>query len=125
MNGVSEVLKSSRIRPVVLKTDSEATVETGIARISRANWDNTGNLEELTFHHARMSNLLSSGSVSSERYFSSSDLLQPLPEPLSFNFLAITDFSLPPWVGLESWASSGCAAALGGAYRFAYSSNNC
>jgi hypothetical protein len=79
MNGVRDVLKSSRILPDVLKTDSEATVDTEIGSTSRAKRDNTGNLEEFTFHHPKISNLLSSGSVSSARYFSSSDLMLPPP----------------------------------------------
>jgi hypothetical protein len=37
INGVREVRKSSRMRPLVLKADSDAIVEIGIARTSRAN----------------------------------------------------------------------------------------
>jgi hypothetical protein len=36
MKGVREVRKSSKIRPLVLKIDSEATVDIGITRISWA-----------------------------------------------------------------------------------------
>jgi hypothetical protein len=36
MNGVRELRKSSRMRPLVLNADSEATDEIGIARTSRA-----------------------------------------------------------------------------------------
>jgi hypothetical protein len=36
VKGVREVRKTSKIRPLVLKTDSEATVDIGIARISWA-----------------------------------------------------------------------------------------
>jgi hypothetical protein len=36
MKGVREVRKSSEIHPLVLKTDSEATVDIGISRISWA-----------------------------------------------------------------------------------------
>jgi hypothetical protein len=36
MKGVKDVLKSSRTRPLVENADSEATVDIGIAKTSRA-----------------------------------------------------------------------------------------
>jgi hypothetical protein len=69
MKGVKDVLKSSRTRPPVENADSDATVEIGIARTSRAKHANTGNLDELTFHQANMSNFGPSSSGSSARNY--------------------------------------------------------
>jgi hypothetical protein len=44
INGVRELRKSSKICPLVLNADSEATVEIGIASTSRAKRDKIGNL---------------------------------------------------------------------------------
>ncbi|KAF5951936.1 hypothetical protein HYC85_009880 [Camellia sinensis] len=54
--GASELRNGSSIRPPVLKADSEATVETGIANTSRAMSDNTLYFVALTFHYSKMSN---------------------------------------------------------------------
>jgi hypothetical protein len=42
MSGLNHRLHSSRILPVVLKTDSKDTVETGIDKTSLANIERTG-----------------------------------------------------------------------------------
>ena len=57
--GDRELRKGSSILPPVLKADSEATVEMGIANTSRANWENAGYFEELAFHQANISNVTS------------------------------------------------------------------
>ena len=75
VNGVREVRKSSKIRPLVLKADSDATVETGIASTSRAKWAKTGSLGALSFHQTRMSIFLFLSSVSSLRYLSRCSLI--------------------------------------------------
>ncbi|GKD53381.1 hypothetical protein Tco_1286768, partial [Tanacetum coccineum] len=48
--GVRELLNASNTLPLVLNTDSEATVEMGIARTSLTSKDSMGNLGLLTFH---------------------------------------------------------------------------
>jgi hypothetical protein len=50
MNGVKELRKSSRMRPLVLNADSEAIVEIGIASTSQAKRDKIGNLCSDGFH---------------------------------------------------------------------------
>ena len=55
MNGVSEVRKSSKIRPLVLKAASEATDEMGMACTSRAKCAKMGNRAAFTFHHLAQS----------------------------------------------------------------------
>ena len=47
---VNELLKGSRMRPLVEKADSEATVDIGIASTSSAILESTLYLLELTFH---------------------------------------------------------------------------
>ena len=64
VNGDKELLKSSRTRPLVLKADSEATVDMGIANISLAMHERIGKRGELHFHQERMSKPLTSSSVS-------------------------------------------------------------
>ncbi|KAI8560976.1 hypothetical protein RHMOL_Rhmol04G0298600 [Rhododendron molle] len=51
INGESELQNRSSTRPPVLKADSEAMVDTGIANTSRATWDKIGYLLELFFYH--------------------------------------------------------------------------
>lgn len=91
--GVSELLKSSRTRPPVLKADSEATVEIGIAKRSRAMRDSIGNLLALPFQYLRMSNPSLSSSLSSEKYLSSSDLVVAFAHPRFLSFSAIIDLN--------------------------------
>src|SRR6185437_1475250 len=85
------------MRPPVLKADSLATVEIGMASTSRAKLDNIGNLVDCPFHQVRISNFLQSSSHSSAKYLSNSvllPLLQLLVVPLfSFIFFAILVFN--------------------------------
>ena len=54
--GLKELLNESKIRPLVLKTDSDATVDIGIARISLAMKDKMLYLLALSFHQSNISN---------------------------------------------------------------------
>jgi hypothetical protein len=58
----------------VLKADSEATVETGTAKMSRVNRDIIGNFPAFNFHQERISKSASRlvGSTGSDRYSSNS-----------------------------------------------------
>ena len=77
--GDSELWNESKTRPPVLKVDSDAIVETGIANTSRAIWERTWYLEEFIFHHIKMSKSSTSGSSEdSNKYLSNSDLLSTL-----------------------------------------------
>jgi hypothetical protein len=51
--GVKELPESSRIRQLVLKADSEATVEMGIVDMSCANFERARKQTELHFHQVR------------------------------------------------------------------------
>jgi hypothetical protein len=73
MNGVRELLKSSKTRPPVLTADSDATVEMGMDRTLCAKHAIIGNQEEYSFHQSKISNLLVCGSTYLARYFSNSD----------------------------------------------------
>ena len=53
--GDSELRNESKTRPSVLKADSNAIAEIGIANTSRAIWKRTRYLEEFIFHHIKMS----------------------------------------------------------------------
>lgn len=124
MNGVRELLNSSKTRPPLLKADYDATSDIGIAKTSLAKCDKTGNLQELNYHHSRMSNLLLPSSFSSERHFSSSDLLALSPRVLVLIFLASKDFiKLVPQASGSCVSLDGCTLLLG-AYIFPHSSNN-
>jgi hypothetical protein len=72
--GVSELLKSSSVLPLALKADSDATVEIGTTKRSRAMRANIGNLVALSFQYLRISNPFLSSSLSCDKYLSSSDL---------------------------------------------------
>ena len=97
MNGVSEVLNSFRMRPLVLNADSEATVDTRTANTSWAILANIGNLAALSYHHFRMLKSSLFTSFSSCRYFSYSDLLMlASPSPPTLNFLFIRDTNFLP-----------------------------
>ena len=52
--GVKELLNGSRMHPPVLNADSEATVDTGMARTSLATSDKNSNLDLLIFHQCKM-----------------------------------------------------------------------
>lgn len=75
--GDSDVRNESRILPPVLNEDSEATVETGTAKISFANVDNMGYLLEL-HHHISKSKSSMIFSQFSVRYLDNSELLSRL-----------------------------------------------
>uniref|UniRef100_A0A2N9H678 Uncharacterized protein n=1 Tax=Fagus sylvatica TaxID=28930 RepID=A0A2N9H678_FAGSY len=51
----NEFLKESKTRPPMLKSDSDATVDTGTAMISRATWERILYLEEFTLHQPKIS----------------------------------------------------------------------
>ena len=70
--GVKQLRNGSSIRPPVLKADSEATVETGIANTSRAIRERTRYLDELTFHQFNISKKPTASSQSSFKYLSNS-----------------------------------------------------
>ena len=77
MRGENELRNGSSVRPLVLNTDSEATVETGTTSTSLAILDRTWYLSELAFHHPKISNFTSFLlSQFSAKYFSIS-LLHP------------------------------------------------
>jgi hypothetical protein len=74
----SDVRNESIILPPVLNVDSEATVETGTARMSFANLDNIGYLLELHLHHNSKSKSSVIFSQFSVRYLDNSELLSLL-----------------------------------------------
>lgn len=84
MNGISEVLKSSKTRPHILNAHSYATIDIGMSNTSWAKCANIRNLYEFTFQHSGISNLLISSSLSSPRYFPISHLLVPLLDLIFF-----------------------------------------
>ena len=80
--GDSELWNESRARPLVLKADLDATVETGIAYTSQAIWERTRYLEEFIFHHIKMSKSSTLGSSEdTNKYLSNSDLFSTMSSP--------------------------------------------
>ena len=65
--GVRELLKESSTLPPVLKADSEAMVEMGTAKTSRAKHERIENLSLLSFHSLNMLNVPSSSRTDSDR----------------------------------------------------------
>ena len=63
-------MKQIQVCPPVLKVDSDATVEIGIANTSWAIWEMTRYLEDFIFHHIKMSksSTLGSSKDSNQRY---------------------------------------------------------
>jgi len=57
VRGDNELLNVSNTRPLLLKADSEATVEIGMANTSRAIAARIGYFGALTFHQLRCQNL--------------------------------------------------------------------
>jgi hypothetical protein len=83
----------------VLKADSEATVETGTAKMSRVNRDIIGNFPAFNFHQERISKSASRlvGSTGSDRYssnsvFVGSEFVIPLRYSLSPALVSLTTF---------------------------------
>ncbi|KAL4561799.1 hypothetical protein LXL04_033973 [Taraxacum kok-saghyz] len=91
--GLKEVLYESRTLPLVLKVDSDATVEMGTASISRAICERTGKRLLLIFHHINIQNPLESAIFSSVKYFSSSNFSSTPPDKL-LNFLYLSFISV-------------------------------
>lgn len=75
----------------MLKADSEDTVETGIVKMSRPNYESTGNLAELTLHQFKMLKFSlgeSRSEKSASRYLLSSVYIFVAPEELHFDELS-------------------------------------
>jgi hypothetical protein len=79
VSGVIELRLSARMRPPVLKADSEGTVLKDIANKSRAIAESTGYLFAFVLHQLRISNLSSVLTNSSSKYASNSNFARRLP----------------------------------------------
>jgi hypothetical protein len=81
VSGDSEALCGSITLPPALKTDSEATLDIGIARISRTILDKTQYFKLLAFHHAKASNF---GSFSINILLQYEDILFKIDVQINF-----------------------------------------
>ncbi|EXB96873.1 hypothetical protein L484_016647 [Morus notabilis] len=64
-------IANAKIRLLALKTCSDATVDTGVVRLSRAIMNNIRKRSVLLFHHCKMSSLSSSITKFASKYFTS------------------------------------------------------
>jgi hypothetical protein len=91
-----ELLTGLRVLPIVLKVDSEATVEIGTTKMPRVNRAKIGYLGAFSFHHERMSNCASTlaSSRGADRYSSIFDFVG------STVFIPLKKFFKPALVSL-------------------------
>jgi hypothetical protein len=75
LSSLKELLTGFSVLPLVLKVNSEATIEIGTTKISRVNQARIRNFGAFSFHHAIISNSSSKlvSSSASEKYSSISD----------------------------------------------------
>ena len=98
MSGCILLLFSSRIRLLALKACSDATVDTGVVRMSRAIMHSVGKRSVLLFHHCKMSSLSSSITKFASKYLTSSvdACVEDDPAVFSFFFKKLHDDPLGP-----------------------------
>ena len=93
--GVKELLYASKIHPPILKADSDATMDIGTAKISRAMCERIGNLAVFSFHQSEMLKSSESSCKTSSKYTSTSLLLSLPCPPSIFCFFRNSFLNIP------------------------------